>query len=220
MHPTYHSHSSNFEPLAVIDYIEYIAQNMMDVDIYWNHPHYKNYEIYECLSTCKIFAEFQNKINSFFSDASLLYKLTNEKKVERVLETSVLPIINESEVLLIKEKGTREFLKEALELFKNPRPDIHKLAADKLWDALERLKTYYGKNKSQSATQIVQDMSGGVPQFFALFKDEFDCLTDIGNNYRIRHHETYKVDITDDRYYDYFFNRCFSLISLAVQYLK
>ena len=50
-------------------------------------------------------------------------------------------------------------------------------------------------------------MSGGNNDFQTLFNDEFIALTKIGNNYRIRHHETDKVDITDDNYYDYFFNR-------------
>jgi len=45
-------------------------------------------------------------------------------------------------------------------------------------------------------------------------------LTSIGNKYRIRHHETDKIDITDVRYYDYLFNRCLSLIALAIKYLQ
>ena len=36
----------------------------------------------------------------------------------------------------------------------------------------------------------------------------------------LRHHETNRTDITDIRYYDYFFNRCLSLIALAIQYLE
>ena len=48
----------------------------------------------------------------------------------------------------------------------------------------------------------------------------FKSLTSIGNHYRIRHHETDKINITDSRYYDYFFNRCLSLIALAIQYLQ
>ena len=46
------------------------------------------------------------------------------------------------------------------------------------------------------------------------------CCEKYYNDYRIRHHETDKVEITDVRYYDYFFNRCLSLIALAIQYLQ
>ena len=52
------------------------------------------------------------------------------------------------------------------------------------------------------------------------YHNEFKVLTDIGNKYRIRHHETDRIDSTDVRYYDYFFNRCLSLIALAIQYLR
>lgn len=53
-----------------------------------------------------------------------------------------------------------------------------------------------------------------------LFSAEFKELTTIGNNFRIRHHETNKIDIVDIRHYDYFFNRCLALIALALQYLQ
>ena len=52
------------------------------------------------------------------------------------------------------------------------------------------------------------------------FNDEFNKLTKIGNDFRIRHHETYKIDIQDIRHYDYFFNRCLALIATALQYLQ
>ena len=82
------------------------------------------------------------------------------------------------------------------------------------------MKTYYPDlDKKDSATKIVNDMAGDNGDFQKLFNAEFLALTKIGNDYRIRHHETNKIDITDDNYYDYFFNRCLSLIALAIKYL-
>lgn len=52
-----------------------------------------------------------------------------------------------------------------------------------------------------------------------MFEKEFYELTTIGNNFRIRHHETTKIDIEDDEHYDYFYKRCLSLITVASQYL-
>ena len=49
---------------------------------------------------------------------------------------------------------------------------------------------------------------------------QMDALRKIGNNFRIRHHERDTIDISDPRHYDYFFNRCLSLIALAIQYLQ
>ena len=74
--------------------------------------------------------------------------------------------------------------------------------------------------KDKSAEKIVNDMAAGQAPYVTLFDTEFSALTKIGNDFRIRHHETDKVEITDVRYYDYFFNRCLSLIALAIQYLQ
>ena len=102
-----------------------------------------------------------------------------------------------------------------------PYPESTRDAVEKTWDAFERLKTYYTTiEKKASASKIVADMADGNQNYTALFNAEFKALTEIGNDYRIRHHETNKIDITDPRYYDYFFNRCLSLIALAIQYLQ
>ena len=63
-------------------------------------------------------------------------------------------------------------------------------------------------------------MSGSNADFKTMFETEFKALTNIGNSFRIRHHEKNKIDITDDRQYDYFYKRCLALISVAILYLK
>ncbi|QDR79616.1 hypothetical protein [Sporomusa termitida] len=62
-------------------------------------------------------------------------------------------------------------------------------------------------------------MGSNKNPYVELFEKEFHELTAIGNNFRIRHHETTKTDIEDNRYYDYFYKRCLSLISVAIKYL-
>lgn len=96
------------------------------------------------------------------------------------------------------------------------------IAVEKLWDAFERLKTYYCSptiDKKKSANKIVMDMSNNQQPFIDLFEKEFHELTLLGNNFRIRHHETTKTDIQDKRHYEYFYKRCLSLVSTAIQYL-
>lgn len=67
--------------------------------------------------------------------------------------------------------------------------------------------------------KIGNDMANGNDDFADLFNNEFKVLTDIGNKYCIQHHKADRINITDVRYYDYFFNHCLSLIALAIQYL-
>ena len=90
---------------------------------------------------------------------------------------------------------------------------------EKLWDAFERMKSYYGdKSKKESAEEIVSDMSEGSEIYKKLFNEEFKYLTNIGNDFRIRHHERNRIEIDNDNY-DYFFNRCLSLMVIAIRYL-
>ena len=141
--------------------------------------------------------------------------------IERVVENSVSTPEIETLVKSIKEPGTKELLEEAITLYKRPNPASRNNAVEKLWDALERLKTYYTTlDKKASIAKIVYGMGTERSAFEQLFNNEFIALTEIGNNYRIRHHETNKIDITDNRHYDYFFNRCLALVATAIRYLE
>jgi len=164
---------------------------------------------------------FQAAINDSMRKDNLSFRLSDSGLIELQTDQEVLtPEIIES-VEHISEPGIKELLKEAIEKHMQPNISAHRDAVEKIWDALERLKTYYtALDKKDSAAKIVNDIAGGNTSFIELFNAEFKALTDIGNNYRIRHHETSKVDITDPRHYDYFFNRCLSLIALAIQYIQ
>ena len=211
----------DYDQYALIDYIEFFAQNIMDISENWNNDRYKNYRYIDCLKTKEVFIEFKSAINELFIESGLLYTLTDEAIVERIVEDSPLTKQIENSFSTVKEKGIRDLLKDAIALYKTPNPCARQDSVEKIWDALERLKTYYiSLDKKKSATKRVEDMSGGSEDFKELFNAEFKALTDIGNHYRIRHHETDKIDIIDEKYYDYLFNRCLSLIALSVQYLQ
>lgn len=215
--PTY---CDEYDQYALLDLIEYFAQNIKDIYEHWNNS-YQNYQTIDCLNASDVFKNFQEAINDIFSEAGLLYELTDEKIIERIVENSPLTKEIENNFTAVSEVGTRELLKDAVALYKTPNSTARQDSVEKIWDALERLKTYYTTlNKSQSIKKIVNDMANGNSNFINLFDNEFRTLTDIGNSYRIRHHETDKFEITDERYYDYFFNRCLSLIALAIDYLR
>lgn len=166
-------------------------------------------------------SEFKSAINGIFEKTGLQYTLTDHGMVERVVDNGIQLNEIESTLIQIKEKGLKELLDDAILAYKTPHPSARQGAVEKIWDALERLKTYYtALDKKNSADKIVSDMANGQADFINLFNAEFKALTDIGNNFRIRHHETSKIDITDSMHYDYFFNRCLALIALAVQYLQ
>lgn len=209
-----------YDQFALLDLIEFFAKNVRDVVVggfhsYWGHHHLT------CQNSRNVCAQFRDEINNIFQKTGLLYKLNTNLQVERIVENSPLTPAVESAIAAVKEAGARELLQEAILLHRSPYPADIRDAVEKLWDAYERLKSYYTTmKKDKSAEKIVNDMAAGQAPYVTLFDTEFRALTNIGNGFRIRHHETDKVEITDVRYYDYFFNRCLSLIALAIQYLQ
>lgn len=164
---------------------------------------------------------YAEAINGVFSRAKLDFNLSSQGMIERVLKHEVYDNTIGQNIGAVTELGLRDLLEQAIALHQQPSVDSHRDAVEKIWDAFERLKTYYTTmDKKASASKIVTDMSGGQTDFSGLFDAEFKTLANIGNNYRIRHHETDKIDITDIRHYDYFFNRCLALIATAIQYLN
>lgn len=211
--------TDEYDQFALLDYIEFFAQNCRDVIGESYHDYFKHYHL-TFGRTDKNFKTFQQEINELFEKTGLLYHLTNAKIIERIVENSPLTPEIEENLLQVKEPGTQKLLKEAISLYRRPSPRDTRDAVEKLWDAFERLKTYYNElDKKDSVNKIVNDMAGGAKKLADWFELDFKELSDIGNGCRIRHHERDKVEVTDPRHYDYFFNRCLSLIALAIQYL-
>lgn len=156
---------------------------------------------------------FTAEINTLFSLKDIFLKLNNGK-----IETNIEGHFKNASLRLIGETGLKELLQEANAFYEK---ENLKIAVEKLWDAFERLKTYYSPtlDKKKSVNRIIDDISGKREPFRKMFEAEFTELTIIGNSFRIRHHETTKVDIEDNRHYDYFYKRCLSLIATAIQYL-
>lgn len=155
--------------------------------------------------------KFEKEINTIFklNDISIELKSgeihsTNNKTIE--LDSSIK----------IGEVGIEELITTADDLYRKGK---YSYAVEKIWDAFERIKTYYYPtlNKKKSAEKIIKDISFGNENIKMMFDVEFKTLTDIGNNYRIRHHEKNKTDISNNLHYEYFYKRCLSLISILLK---
>lgn len=209
-----------FNQYALLDLVEFVANNIKDIKTrdfhkFFSHDHLIFSE------TNTIIIQFQKDINHIFTKTGLLYHLNSHNEIERIIENGILGEEVEEEVNDIKELGLKELVQEAIRLYKSPLPSDNKTAVEKIWDAFERLKTYFTTlNKRDSANKIIEIVSNGSQEIQALLTTEFKLLTDIGNQYRIRHHETDKIEINDIQHYDYLFNRCLSIITLSLQYLN
>lgn len=120
--------------------------------------------------------------------------------------------------LKLIEKGVQELMEEAIS--KYHLGNIQD-AVEKLWDALERIKTVLiPGSKKQSAHLLLNKMSNNDVNFYNLYNDEILALTRIGNNYRIRHHEIDKFEIKNHVDWEYLYNRCSSFLNVAIKYIN
>ena len=137
------TNDDEYDQYALLDFIEFFAQNIEDISERWNNERYRNYQTIDCLNTSDIFENFQDAINEIFIESGLLYELTDEKIIERIVENSPLTTEIENNFEAVREVGTRELLKDAVALYKTPNPSARQDSVEKIWDAFERLKTYY-----------------------------------------------------------------------------
>lgn len=164
---------------------------------------------------------FQQSINRLFKTQKIAFRLSDRGLIEQVIDYEVLSPELIDKIEKISEPGVAELTEEAIKRHMQPTASSQKDAVEKIWDAFERVKTIYtGLNKKASAEKLIDEISGDTDGFADILNREFAELTKIGNEYRIRHHETDKKEIRDIRHYNYLFNRCLSVIILAAEYIK
>lgn len=160
--------------------------------------------------------EFKEKINRIFSRNGLAYQLVNDGSIKRLSP----PIIGKQFESLRFDTGDsklNEILEDARKKYFSPNPSVHKEAVERLWDAWERLKTLEKpSNKKESVKQIL-DKAASETSFRKLLEEEAKKLTDIGNEFHIRHSEINQTEIERMEHFDYLFHRLFCMILLLIK---
>lgn len=165
--------------------------------------------------------DFKTKINDVFSCSRSRFILSERGLIEQIIEYAVLTPEIIAEVKKIQEPGIKELVEEAIKRHAESTAASQKESVEKMWDAFERVKTIHTEmNKRDSAEKLICSISGETKGFDELLRAEFKALTEIGNEYRIRHHETDKKEINDLRLYDYLFNRCLAVVALAIGFIQ
>lgn len=201
----------HYAPSAFNEKGNYIETDDFNCFVLQNYP-YCVFDAIELFSRM-VSEKFTVDVNYLLSHNNYGYKLVDG----RMEMDRISPKIGQA----IKEPGLKELINDALADHRSNSYKKRQSAVEKLWDAFERLKTYYTDlDKKHSATKITDNMSKGENAFKDLFENEFKELSTIGNNFRIRHHETNITDITDQRHYDYLFMRCFALIDAAISFIE
>ena len=157
---------------------------------------------------------FQNQINSILIANDIPYELKDGQMVNRLSNKIMMKTD-----ILSPEAGLRELLQESINFMNIGN---YQLAIEKIWDAFERLKSYFCSDsidKKKSIEMILDRISGDNAEYRNFFNNEFIAITEIGNKYRIRHHEITKIEIPDDKYRKYFYKKCYTLITTTLEFL-
>lgn len=118
----------------------------------------------------------------------------------------------------IDDNEFNNLVEQAFQYYKEARIDT---ATEKIWDAFERIKTFYKQyDKKGSITKLIDIVSKNNAEYREMVEEEFTSLTKLGNDFRIRHHETNKKDICCKEHYDYLFHRCIAVLRLVTSVLR
>ena len=155
-------------------------------------------------------ARLRDQVNRLFLRNRLAYELSPDGRIQRLAP----PILDDQlRHTLPPTQNTRldDLLDRARRKFLDPDPSSRQEAIEHLWDAFERIKTVLDTDKKSGADKLLDAASGGDAAALDLLRTEMRALTLVGNNFRIRHHETTKTELGQGEV-DYLFSRMYALL--------
>ncbi|MEX2347714.1 MAG: hypothetical protein WD511_00720 [Balneolaceae bacterium] len=175
----------------------------------FNRFSFKRLKIPDGLTPDQAFEKAVKEFRDFVDDS---IKLSEGVDLGDLLDLSINTDILFSKSAETSDKDLNQLISEAKNRFIISN-DKH-IALEKIWDAFERLKTFYDSNKKKSVNLLLDLISNELERDY--LNKEFKVLTEIGNEYRIRHHETDKKEIKDPNLMNYLFFRMLSLLDFCI----
>ena len=159
-----------------------------------------------CMMVDKL-SKFVGSVNRVFERDKITYELNNDGQIVRI-GAPVLSDMIQSAAFATGDAELDGLLETARDKFISRDPAVRREGLEKLWDAWERLKTVEsGRDKKESVTALLDRVADGP------MRERLECeareLTDIGNDFMIRHSEVDRHPLDDDRHVDYLFHRMF-----------
>lgn len=204
-------------PLGVVmDGIEFFGRLaakpiLGDFHSYFGHNHVRGYDHAAGL------AEFRGDVNRIFKRCGHPYILGEHAHVTRTAP-AVLHQLLVGNRIKTGERQLDELLRTARDNFLDCRLERRREALKTLWDAWERLKSYFASRQKEKNASFEKLLEAAIPD--AALREHVDKeakeLTEIGNEFSIRHSEVYQGRIETSEHLDYLFHRLFALIWMLV----
>lgn len=201
------------EDLIMLDGVEFFGRYVSEVVSMEYHKFGKHNHLLR-FDREKGFSNYSDAVSLFFRRSSHPFELNEEGEIIRLGPPVLQDIIKIP--LRTGDEGLDRLIATAIDKFHDPDIVERKDALDKLWDAWERLKTLRDSDKKKGITLLLES---AIPcdNLRERIDQEGRSLTDIGNNFMIRHTETDKIPINRSVDVDYLFHRLYALIQLLVK---
>ncbi|MCA9422692.1 MAG: hypothetical protein KC587_18505 [Nitrospira sp.] len=200
--------------MVIMDLLEFCHDHVAEPDKGSYHPFFDHHHL--TFDRIKGQHQFRERVNKTLMRNKLAYLLKEDGTVSRLAP----PVLHEalsSQMFNSGDDKLDQLLDLARTKFLDPDSVVRREALEKLWDAWERVKTLEPPANKRESTKALLDKAATEPQFRKLIENEARSLTDIGNNFHIRHSEIQQVEIQSEDQIDYLFHRLFALIWLILR---
>ena len=154
--------------------------------------------------------QLREQVNRLFLRNGLAYELSASGLVRRLAP----PVVSDrlrAALRPTQDSQLDELMERAHRKYLDPDPASRREALEPLWDAFERIKTVLVPDKKAGAVALAAAAAGRDSAARKLLEAEMLTLTEAGNSFRIRHHETTTAEVSDAQV-DYMFARMYALL--------
>jgi hypothetical protein len=202
------------DPVAIFELLEFCYNHVSEPKQGSWHSFMSHYHL--SFNRADGQANFRAAINKVFDRNGIAFEIDEDGEVARTGPTGLVEVLRTA-VFSTGDDELDEMLEDARDKILSAKPKLRKEALEELWDAFERLKTLENpKDKKSSVTALVAK-AAPKPEIRERVDKELKELTEIGNNFMIRHTEVGKPPIDDADQVDYLFHRMFASIRLLLK---
>lgn len=202
--------------LAALDLVEFASRHVSEpkgegtFHEYFSHYHLEFDPLH---STYWAHYKLRDDVNRLFGRNGLVYELNGDSRIVRHSPQPALEAELRAGLPATADPDLDELLARARRKFLDKDPVVRREALEVAWDGFERIKTIRDPgDKKQGSKKLIAAVTNS-PAEAAMMEAEMLTLTNIGNDFRIRHHETGKEPVTD-HLIEPFFARIYSLLHL------
>lgn len=199
---------------VAMDIVEFAWRHISQASETVRHSNFGHYHL--AFNRIKGRDEWREEINLILQRHGVRLELNENGMVTRLGPLSAQTLI-ERPLTPSGDDTLDQLLAVAIGKFQDRRWEIRRESLEQLWDALERVKTVLDADKRTGVQALIERMATSEEDQ-RIIEPEFHALTEIGNRYQIRHHETDRQAVPESMV-DYLFTRSFALIDLAVRAL-